>query len=246
MPQPTTKAVLYIKDSSSSNNYRLFNYLEEMLPRTMRAGLQIDHRIAETNNAEYFKEQNIYGFPALILNSHIYVGNQDIENILNQIATRPQKPKDDDDDVNDFLIKSVTTNSDGSRFVPPKARGVVGSSKSLSGQQSVAPNDDDEDDIDAESKKLQSDIQKALRDRQARDKNFGKGMEPSSSNKGTTRQIQEGPNRPEGLQNPNLRQTREPKPRPSNIKPPVLERKVIARPTNPDDALLNKLYENQG
>jgi hypothetical protein len=70
-------------------------------------------------------------------------------------------------------------------------------------------------------------------------------MEAPTLKQGTSRQVQEHSNIHEGLSNAKIQQIKEAKSRPSNVKP-ISERKIIARPNNTDDDLLNKLFENQG
>jgi len=246
-------AIIYLKNSSSGQNYKLFAYIKEHITHINASGLFLKFEIANANDNEYFKERGIYGFPALEINGQTYIGNPDIEGILNKIMTQPRDAKTEEDDVQDFLFKTVTTNSNGSRFVPPQmARAApTDSNKSLLEQQQIyIDNDEDDEDEDAAAIKLRNQFQQALMNRKKYDPKFGKGMEkPQNNNKNTPEGLY---NSPKNIQQPILQSKKVVTRRPSNANrtriskvPPQQKQQVIAQPKNPDDELLNKLYENQ-
>jgi hypothetical protein len=233
----TQTAVLYIKNSSSSHNFRLINYLKSYITRINQAGLRLKFETADEKNAEFYKENNIYGFPAITLNGNTVVGNQEIEAFLNNIISR--KPTaDNEEDVSDWLIKTITTHADGSR-INNQRQPNPGQSKT------VKEPDVDSDDEEDESKTLHAQIQKALRDRQKRDPKFGLGMHqnlPSPKQSKTPPAEEIKHQRPQRTQRP----TRQPRPANISEETSASIQKVISQPKSTDDELLNKLFANQG
>lgn len=231
-------ATLYIKDSSSPNNYRLITFLKEHLSRINQAGLRIVCKIANTNESDFYKEHDIYGFPALMLNNAVSIGNQEIEQFLVKIMNRRTAPKNDEEDVENWLIKTVKTHSNGAPFMPPKPRGYTGSDRQKT-EEPLIPSADSDDEDDDESKKLQMQVQQALRDRIARDPKFGKGMQtappPPAASGNTddqhTRQIKS--------------RQRKPPPRPSNTGGSSIGQKIKSGVIPSDNELLNNLFANQ-
>lgn len=202
---PPQVAKLYIKDSTSPHNHRLIAFLKEYLTLINRAGLRIDCSIANPADAKQFENDGVHGFPALILNGIVSIGNQEIEQFLFKIIKRPQPTFDNDDDVANWLITTATTHSNGSRYIPPNAKGASAQSRQKT-EEPMVNDADTSDEDDDESKKLQEQIQKAMRDRMSRDPKFGKGIQSENRISRPTNPVSESrqiPQKTQQIQRPN-------------------------------------------
>lgn len=208
---------------SSTNNQKLFAYLRKNINRINTAKIKIDFFIAKQEDAEQYKKRGIIGFPTLISKGEQITGNSEVENFFNSIINR-QNPVSDDEMLANYMRQTVS--------LPPtnKARPANSSKSQLQNQQQSYV-DDDDDDPDNESKKLQNQIQQALRDRMTRDPAFGKGMTPPEQKQPAQQ-----------LQKPNPMQKKQ---RASNIDIPIGNRaKAGLGPANDDD-LIRNLLANQ-
>ena len=232
---------LYIKKDPSKMTNRMFIYLHKNLEKIVSHGLFIDFIIAYPEDAEYYNDEGIKGFPAFVAKNQIYIGYNSIEKFFNQFIQDGDKTeKNDDDIIENYLLSNISNN------VSISEDGNL-----------VAKNDEDEDEnADA---RIQKQLNAAMKNRHLKDSTFLEGLENKPNDIKKTQTPAKSTNqpitKPRNQLNKNNTTTlkrqppqRQPPPqRRNNVqkKIPIGKRNKAGLGTATDDELMSNFFDNQ-
>ena len=221
---PKQNAKFYFAYKPTENSYKVLKILKNKTNLfKLNDSLIFDFIIAYPDDSEFYRDEGIVGFPALVIQDEITIGAPAIIKILNKIISQyGTKKHNTDEALDEYLMKSVFAGVD------------------VSHDGKLMPKNDDDD--DNESDTLQKDLARALQDRKRRIPNFGEGM----GNLPGARQIQEAhPNEqaeqdPINIHTPPLPRNRQPERAPTRAPASRLSNPITsAVPRNPTRAPRN-------